>query len=67
MASLSSGGFVAMRVVSIQGALPVKMVTAPGGRIWVIDEGDAPNGINGRVFTLVPWAALESFAVTQVN
>jgi hypothetical protein len=50
------GGFRAMFVPFPQvPILPVRILPAPDGRMWVMDEGDNSQG-NGRVFTFLPSA-----------
>jgi hypothetical protein len=49
-----------------QPALPVRMEPAPGGRIWVMDAGDAGGG-SGRVFTFDPQTPAEVFSSTFIQ
>ncbi len=49
-----------------QPAFPIRIQPAPGGRLWVLDEGDAGGG-SGRVFTFTPSAPAEGFQGTFIQ
>ncbi len=48
------GGFSPKRVEGLRGALPIRSVRGPEGKIWVLDQGDVNSFTNGRVFRFDP-------------
>ena len=60
------GGFFPMFVPGIEASYPIVIKPGPDGRLWVLDEGDSSISTFGRVFTLIPEAARDAFAVIQI-
>jgi hypothetical protein len=60
------GGFFPMFVPGIEASYPIVIQPGPDGRVWVLDEGDSSISTFGRVFTLIPEAGSEAFAVIQI-
>ena len=60
------GGFFPMFVPQMEASYPIVIQPGPDGRIWVLDEGDSSISTFGRVFTFIPEAASDSFALIQI-
>jgi hypothetical protein len=60
------GGFFPMYATGIEASFPIVIQAGPDGRLWVLDEGDSSISTFGRVFTLIPEAARDAFAVIQI-
>jgi hypothetical protein len=63
------GGLAAMRVPfgTLVPAFPIRIMPAPDGRLWVLDQGDSGQGDAGRIFTLVPTAPAEVFTPAVIR
>jgi hypothetical protein len=65
------GGFSPMQVLFGGGAfvptMPIRISPAPDGRLWVLDQGDAAGGTNGRLFTLDPSDAIDLFGTVLIQ
>jgi hypothetical protein len=59
-------GFFPMFVQGIEAAYPIGISPGPDGRLWVLDQGDSSISTFGRVYTLIPEASREGFAVIQI-
>ncbi len=67
-----TGGFIPMFVRKENGsqldlALPKTLAPAFDGRIWVLDEGDLSQAVQGRVLNFQPGAANNNFGVSSFD